>query len=82
MNRKQRGARLPFIKREATPVALGRWAGAMEDKRTVYDDPSQVSAVDVALTPEAAEETSVRLSDEAVRARGQRRLARNIHRPK
>jgi hypothetical protein len=94
MNRKQRGARLPFIKREATPVPLGRWTGAMEDKRTVYDDPSEVSAVDgavemdgpdavdVALTPEAAEETSVRLSDEAVRARGQRRLARNLHRPK
>jgi len=65
----------------------------MED-RTVYDEPSDVSAdegavnidgpdhVDVALTPEAAEETSDRLSAEAVRARGQRRLSGLTHRPK
>jgi len=65
----------------------------MEDKRIVYPDPSDVSAVDgavemdgpdavdVALTPEAAEETSERLTDQAVKARGQRRLARHPHRP-
>ena len=64
------------------------------DKRTVYGEPSDVSAqegavevegpdhVDVAMTPEAAEETSERLTAEAVRARGQRRLNRLIHRPK
>jgi hypothetical protein len=63
------------------------------DKHTAYDEPSRVSAadgvvevdgpdaVDVAMTPEAAEETSERLSNEAVRARGQRRLARFTHRP-
>ena len=66
----------------------------MEDKRTVYPDASEVSAVDgavemdgpdavdVAMTPEAAEETSERLNDEAVRARGQRRLGNLIHRAK
>jgi hypothetical protein len=64
----------------------------MEDKRTVYPDPSKVSAadgavevdgpdaVDVTMTPEAAEETSDRLIDEAVRARGQRRLGKMTHR--
>ena len=66
----------------------------MEDKRTVYPDASEVSAVDgaveldgpdavdVAMTPEAAEETSERLSDQAVKARGQRRLGQLIHRAK
>ena len=66
----------------------------MEDKRTVYPDASEVSAVDgavelagpdavdVAMTPEAAEETSERLTDQAVKARGQRRLGRLIHRAK
>jgi hypothetical protein len=64
------------------------------DKRTVYDQPSDVSAedgavavegpdsVDVAMTPEAAEETSERLTSEAVKARGQRRLGRFAHQPK
>ena len=64
----------------------------MEDKRIVYPDPSDVSAVDgavemdgpdavdVALTPEAAEETSERLNEQAVKARGQRRLSRMTHR--
>ena len=64
------------------------------DKDTVYSEPSTVSAedgvvavdgpdaVDVAITPEAAEETADRLTAEAVRARGQRRLGRFIHRPK
>jgi hypothetical protein len=37
-------------------------------------------AVDVQLTPEAAEETADRLTDEAVMARGQRRLRRMPHR--
>ena len=64
------------------------------DKRTVYSEPSDVAAeegavevagpdaVEVAMTPEAAEETSERLNSEAVRARGQRRLSRLIHRSK
>ena len=39
-------------------------------------------AVEVAMTPEAAEETSDRLASEAVRARGQRRLSGLTHRPK
>ena len=38
--------------------------------------------VDVALTPEAAEETSERLAEESVRARGQRRLGGIPHQPK
>jgi hypothetical protein len=62
------------------------------DKRIVYSEPSEVEAddgavavegpddVDVAMTPEAAEETSERLAAEAIRARGQRRLSRLIHR--
>jgi hypothetical protein len=66
----------------------------MEDKRTVYPDASEVSAVDgaveldgpdavdVAMTPEAAEETSERLTDQAVKARGQRRLGQLVHRAK
>jgi len=64
------------------------------ENRTVYDEPSDVKAeagsvqvdgpdaVDVAMTPEAAEETSERLASEAVTARGQRRLARFTHQPK
>ena len=60
----------------------------------IYDSPSEVTpqdgvvrvkgpdAVDVKLTPEAAEETSDRLIDGAVIARGQRRLGRNSHQPK
>jgi len=60
----------------------------------VYNEPSDVTAeegvvaldgpdaVDVAITPEAAEETADRLIAEAVRARGQRRLSRLIHRSK
>lgn len=64
------------------------------DEREIYDEPSEVSAVDgtvemdgpdavdVALTPEAAEETSDRLGNEALRARGQRRLGKMTHRPK
>jgi hypothetical protein len=64
----------------------------MNDKAT-YSEASDVSAaggavlldgpdgVDVALTPEAAEETSERLEKQAVRARGQRRLGRFPHQP-
>ncbi len=66
----------------------------MADKRTVYSHPSEVEAnegavelegpdaVDVTLTPEAAEQTSERLENEAVRARGQRRLGKFPHQPK
>ena len=66
----------------------------MDEKPTVYSDPSEVTAVDgavqmdgpdavdVALTPEAAEETSERLAEESVRARGQRRLGGIPHQPK
>ena len=62
------------------------------EKLPVYDEPSDVEAVggavevdgpdsvDVAMTPEAAEETSERLSDQAVKARGQRRLKNYTHR--
>jgi hypothetical protein len=65
--------------------------GGMEDER-IYDNASDVKAregvvevdgtdqVDVKMTPEAAEQTSERLSDEAVVARGQRRLRRLPHR--
>jgi hypothetical protein len=64
----------------------------MDDK--TYSDPSEVEAkdgavavhgpdqVDVDMTPEAAEETAERLTDEAVRARGQRRLMGFPHRAK
>ena len=56
------------------------------NEKITYDHPSKVSAddgavamdgpdaVDVQLTPEAAEETADRLTDKAVVARGQRRL--------
>ncbi|HEX8839340.1 MAG TPA: hypothetical protein VF750_02590 [Sphingomicrobium sp.] len=65
----------------------------MSDKPIVYDEASDVKAVDgsvdvdgpdavdVTLTPEAAEETSERLMDASVKARGQRRLKRYPHRP-
>lgn len=59
----------------------------------VHDQPSDVravdgnvdvdgpDAVDVTMTPEAAEETSERLLSESVKARGQRRLKRYPHQP-
>jgi hypothetical protein len=65
----------------------------MSDK-PIYNEPSQVKVdkgviavegpdeVDVALTPEAAEETSDRLFHGAMAARGKRRLAKLPHRPK
>jgi hypothetical protein len=61
-------------------------------KDQIYDDPSAVEAVDgavqldgpdavdVILSPEAAEETSERLLGEAFKARGQRRLKNYPHR--
>jgi hypothetical protein len=61
---------------------------------TIHQNPSNVKArdgsvhaegpddVDVRLTPEAAEETAERLTDEAVVARGQRRLRHIPHKPK
>jgi len=63
-------------------------------EKQVFGEPSRVKAVDgaveldgpddvdVALSPEAAEETSDRLTSEAVRARGQRRLRGIPHQPK
>ena len=60
----------------------------------LYSEPSDVEAkdgavavtgpdqVDVDMTPEAAEETAERLTDQAVKARGQRRMMRFPHRPK
>jgi hypothetical protein len=62
-------------------------------KDITYSEPSEVTAVegdvqvdgpddvDVALTPDAAEETSERLLHGAFEARGQRRLKGNPHRP-
>ena len=62
-------------------------------EKTVHDEPSTVSAddgavamdgpdaVDVQLTPEAAEETADRLTNEAVMARGQRILPGLPHQP-
>jgi len=58
---------------------------------TVYDEPSDVQAVegsvevdgpdavDVALTPDAAEETSERLLEGAFKARGQKRMDEYPH---
>lgn len=62
------------------------------EKRQIYDEPSSVAAidgaveldgpdaVDVAMTPEAAEETSDRLAEQAAKAAGQRRLRNFPHR--
>jgi hypothetical protein len=64
------------------------------DNREVYDQPRAVAAVDgaveldgpdavdVVMTPGAAEETSERLLSEAFKARGQRRLKDYPHREK
>ncbi len=66
----------------------------MPAKPPIYDEPSEVSAVDgsvqvsgpgtidIAMTPGAAEETSERLLGAAFEARGQKRLGRLPHRPK
>ena len=65
----------------------------MPDKKLLFDEPCEAAAVDgaveiegprdveLALTPEAAEETAARLEREAVRARGQRRLKNFPHKP-
>lgn len=65
----------------------------MATKR-IYEQPSTVTAeegevqvkgpdaVDVVLTPEAAEETSNRLLEGSMKARGQRHLKNYPHRPK
>ena len=65
----------------------------MSDKPIIYDEPSAVRAmagavevdgpddVDVALTPDAAEETSERLLSASFEARGKKRLDRMPHRP-
>ena len=59
----------------------------------VYDQATRVTAkdgelnldgpdgVDVKMTPEAAETTAENLTEEAVRARGQRRMKANPHQP-
>jgi hypothetical protein len=65
----------------------------MQDE-DIYHEPSDVTAkdgsvklegpdgVDVALTPEAAEETADRMVDQSVMARGQRYLKKLPNRPK
>lgn len=65
----------------------------MSDNSTVYNEPSDVTAVggcvevdgpdsvDVTLTAEAAEETSERLLAASFKARGQRRLKHFPHQP-
>jgi hypothetical protein len=59
----------------------------MTDDKTIYDEPGDVDAtdgivsmkgpdaVDIRLTPEAAEETSERLNTGAMKARGQKYFA-------
>ncbi|HEV2595861.1 MAG TPA: hypothetical protein VGU01_11730 [Sphingomicrobium sp.] len=66
----------------------------MSDKDPVYDEPSEVravdgrvdvkgpDAVDVTLSPEAAEVTSERLLTETFKARGQQRLKGYPHQPR
>jgi hypothetical protein len=65
----------------------------MAGKKRLFDDPSEVEAaegnvevegpdeVDIAMTPGAAEETSERLLDKAMKARGQRRLKKILNSP-
>jgi len=65
----------------------------MAEPRKAYDEPSKVKvedskvevrgpdAVDVDLTPEAAEETSDRLLEAALEARGHRKLEKSRQRP-
>jgi len=66
----------------------------MTEKKALFDQPSDVEAVegqvevegpdavDVALTPEAAGETSDRLLSGAFKARGQKGLKGHVHRAK
>jgi len=72
-----------------------RWSDSapMTDDDKVYDEATEVSAedgkvvlngpdaVDVQVTPEAAEQTADNLIEGAVKARGQRRLRHLTHRP-
>jgi len=74
----------------------GFWTAASVEPReeSLFDQPSDVEAfegqvevegpdaVDVALTPEAAEETSDRLLSGAFKARGQKGLKGHVHRAK
>jgi len=65
----------------------------MPAKSDVYENPSEVKAVDgvvevdgpdavdIAFTAEAAEETSERLLGQAFKIRGQRRMKRYPHQP-
>ena len=65
----------------------------ISDKHPVYHEASDVQAadgavqvdgpdaVDVAMTPEAAEETSDRLLTQSFKARGQKHLAKGPHQP-
>jgi hypothetical protein len=80
----------PFA--DGTECRLNRSRAMAHDQ--VYDEPSKVhaedgavtmdgpDAIDVKLTPEAAEKTSDGLAEEAVRARGQRRLRNIAHTPR
>ena len=64
------------------------------ESRRIFEQPSKVTAeegdvlvkgpddVDVGLTPEAAEETSNRLLEGSMKARGQRRFKHYPHRAK
>lgn len=66
----------------------------MANKAQIHNEPSDVKAVDgnvevegpdaveVALTPEAAEETSDRLLRQSFKARGQKRLKGEPHQPR
>ena len=65
----------------------------MTEKPEIYDEPSEVRAVDgavavdgpdavsVRFTPDAAEETSERLLSASFEARGKKRLGKMPHRP-
>jgi hypothetical protein len=82
-----------LLRRERNGPPRQPFQRSMNSKSPIYSNPSDVQAVDgavqldgpdavdVAMTPEAAEETSERLAGEALKARGQRRLGRIIHRP-
>lgn len=66
----------------------------MTQQKRLFSDPSDVEAqegrvevegpdeVDIALTPEAAEETSERLLEKSMKARGQRHMRDLAHKPK
>jgi hypothetical protein len=74
------------------PATFASEALIIMGKDQIYDDPSVVAAVDgavqldgpdaveVTMSPEAAEETSERLLGEAFKARGQRRMKNYPHR--